>query len=113
MIQYTLASFEKGVIKVQRQLLQIQNSVFSLEEFYGTESKKENEEEEGSKECVVCYTELANTIVLPCRHLCLCSKCAQIVRMQTSKCPICRTAVKTFINFKVEGLSETQISMGS
>ena len=110
MVQYTLASLEKGAIKVSRQILQIQNSVFTLEEFYGTESKKD-EGDEGSKECVVCYTELANTIVLPCRHLCLCSKCAQIVRMQTSKCPICRTAVKTFINFKIEGLSETQISM--
>ena len=111
MTQYTMAILDKGAIKVMKQLLQIQNSVFSLEEFYGTETKKD--EEEGSKECVVCYTELSNTTVLPCRHLCLCGKCAQIVRMQTSKCPICRTPVKTFINFKIEGLSETQISINS
>ena len=82
--------------------------MYNLEEFYGTEGKQDNEEED-SKECVVCYTELSNTAVLPCRHLCLCAKCAQIVRMQTSKCPICRTSVQTFITFKIEGLPSNQV----
>lgn len=81
-----------------------------MEEFYGTEGKKYNDEEE-SKECVICYTELANTAVLPCRHLCLCKKCAQIVRMQTSKCPICRTSVQMFISFKIEGLPTTEAEL--
>eukprot|EP00826_Nyctotherus_ovalis_P025235 TRINITY_DN1953_c0_g1_i14.p1 TRINITY_DN1953_c0_g1~~TRINITY_DN1953_c0_g1_i14.p1 ORF type:complete len:203 (+),score=61.43 TRINITY_DN1953_c0_g1_i14:297-905(+) len=103
MTQYTMANFEKGEVKVQKQILQVKDSLYNLEEFYGTEGKKEGNEEE-SKECVVCYSELANTAVLPCRHLCLCKKCAQIIRMQTSRCPIDRTPVQMFISFKVEGL---------
>jgi hypothetical protein len=50
-----------------------------------------------SKECVICYTENRDTVVLPCRHLCLCYKCAQIVRMQSNKCPLCRTRMSSFI----------------
>ena len=48
--------------------------------------------------------------MLPCRHLCLCDECTQIVRVQTNKCPICRTSkwevrvdVTSFVQFKLEG----------
>ena len=40
--------------------------------------------------CVVCLTENKDTVVLPCRHFCLCAGCAQLLRTQTNKCPICR-----------------------
>eukprot|EP00831_Metopus_contortus_P056747 TRINITY_DN4880_c0_g1_i1.p2 TRINITY_DN4880_c0_g1~~TRINITY_DN4880_c0_g1_i1.p2 ORF type:complete len:267 (-),score=48.06 TRINITY_DN4880_c0_g1_i1:33-800(-) len=110
MIQYTLAAVEKGEVKVLKQLLQINEYLYKLEEFFGAEGKKE-EDDEASKECVVCYSEIADTVVVPCRHLCLCKKCAQIVRMQTSKCPICRTQVKTFIHIQLQGADETQITV--
>jgi hypothetical protein len=47
-------------------------------------------------------SEAKDTLVLPCRHLCLCGGCAQVLRMQgrtptgapsrqgRPKCPICR-----------------------
>jgi Zinc finger, C3HC4 type (RING finger) len=41
-------------------------------------------------ECVVCLSGPKDTIVLPCRHLCVCKECALRVRRQTRKCPICR-----------------------
>jgi hypothetical protein len=41
-------------------------------------------------ECVVCLTEPRDTVVLPCRHLCLCDDCAQQLRFATNKCPVCR-----------------------
>lgn len=39
--------------------------------------------------CVACLVEDKDTILMPCRHLCMCSTCAGRV----SRCPICRTSV--------------------
>ena len=62
------------------------------------------------KECAVCMSENKDTIVLPCRHLCLCNTCANLLRMQdrvdeTSptlqappKCPICRQVFHSLIS---------------
>ena len=58
--------------------------------------------DESQKECVVCYTATKDTVVLPCRHMCLCIDCSQIVRMQTNKCPICRTQVSSFLHIKYD-----------
>jgi hypothetical protein len=41
-------------------------------------------------ECVICLTEPRDTTVLPCRHMCLCAACAQQLRFNTNKCPVCR-----------------------
>eukprot|EP00923_Selenidium_pygospionis_P060090 GHVN01105782.1.p1 GENE.GHVN01105782.1~~GHVN01105782.1.p1 ORF type:complete len:323 (-),score=32.03 GHVN01105782.1:105-1073(-) len=53
------------------------------------------------RECVICLTEERDTAVLPCRHMCLCSSCAKIVRMQSSKCPICRQRVVSLLQIPV------------
>lgn len=39
--------------------------------------------------CVACLTEDKDTILNPCRHLCMCAACAGRV----NRCPICRTSV--------------------
>ena len=55
-------------------------------------------------ECVICMSEARNTTVLPCRHMCLCRDCAEILRHQASaKCPICRSAVTSVLCIRVEG----------
>ncbi|KAI9189915.1 hypothetical protein H9P43_001348 [Blastocladiella emersonii ATCC 22665] len=41
-------------------------------------------------ECIVCMADPKDTMVLPCRHLCLCKDCAQQLRKQSDKCPMCR-----------------------
>ncbi len=68
------------------------------------------------KECVICYNSLKDTIVLPCRHLCICRGCAEIANqrqllsnnVQHNKCPICRTKVTTYMHIKVT--KETLVS---
>merc|ERR1712224_46752 len=39
--------------------------------------------------CVACLVEDKDTILMPCRHLCMCSACAGRVHC----CPICRASV--------------------
>lgn len=58
---------------------------FYVAEIFGMENKEQSE-------CVVCMTDRKDTTVLPCRHLCLCTKCASTMRSQRqARCPICRT----------------------
>jgi len=59
---------------------------------FGTHvSVDEQHDEDG--DCVICLTELRDTVVLPCRHLCVCSECAVRVRETTDQCPVCRQPV--------------------
>eukprot|EP01062_Namystynia_karyoxenos_P062142 TRINITY_DN55070_c0_g1_i1.p2 TRINITY_DN55070_c0_g1~~TRINITY_DN55070_c0_g1_i1.p2 ORF type:complete len:531 (+),score=117.10 TRINITY_DN55070_c0_g1_i1:80-1672(+) len=39
-----------------------------------------------AEECCVCLEEQKNTVLMPCRHLCVCSHCAQVL----THCPLCR-----------------------
>jgi hypothetical protein len=54
-------------------------------------------------ECVICLTERRTTAILPCRHTCLCADCAAQLRMQTNKCPICRTPVTSLLTISALG----------
>lgn len=51
-------------------------------------------------ECVICMSEERDTMLLPCRHLCLCGSCAQSLRYQASSCPICRCTFKAALNIR-------------
>uniref|UniRef100_N1QTZ8 Putative E3 ubiquitin-protein ligase MGRN1 n=1 Tax=Aegilops tauschii TaxID=37682 RepID=N1QTZ8_AEGTA len=53
------------------------------------------------KECVICKIGPRDTVVFPCRHLCMCSECAQALRFQSNKCPICRQPVEKLMEIKV------------
>eukprot|EP01112_Ceratiomyxa_fruticulosa_P017957 TRINITY_DN5681_c0_g1_i2.p1 TRINITY_DN5681_c0_g1~~TRINITY_DN5681_c0_g1_i2.p1 ORF type:complete len:452 (-),score=113.66 TRINITY_DN5681_c0_g1_i2:246-1601(-) len=80
-------------IKVFRQKVHFGGSVFGVHDIFGIDNNDGGE----NRECVVCMTEPRDTIVLPCRHCCLCGACAEMMRFQTNKCAICRSAVKSFL----------------
>lgn len=45
-------------------------------------------------ECVICLSDVKDTIVLPCRHFCICSECGDILRRRApQRCPICRQGI--------------------
>ena len=82
------------MIKVVRQKLTMSERSFELSEIFGIRPGVDDE-------CVVCLTNRKDTVVLPCRHYCLCLACANVVRGQNnSKCPICRIVVETLLNIK-------------
>lgn len=56
------------------------------------------EEEAGATTCVICMLEPRDTALLPCRHLCLCSGCADVVRLRSQACPICRETIKSLLS---------------
>ncbi|XP_015414699.1 PREDICTED: RING finger protein 157 [Myotis davidii] len=60
----------------------------------------EDEVSDNSAECVVCLSDVRDTLILPCRHLCLCNTCADTLRYQASNCPICRLPFRALLQIR-------------
>jgi E3 ubiquitin-protein ligase MGRN1 len=105
--QITQAVFEKekGVfrVKVVKQILWVNGMRYELQEIYGIGTSVESDLDgnDPGKECVICLSEPRDTTVLPCRHMCMCSGCAKVLRFQTNRCPICRQPVERLLEIKV------------
>ena len=56
--------------------------------------------EDSGAECVICMSDMRDTLILPCRHLCLCSACAESLRYQASMCPICRVKFRALLQVR-------------
>jgi len=115
-IQYTYISFQRvpsspiahskerphWTISIVSQKLQFGPQSFVCHDVFGVTSKLlgECEPEGGNSDCVICLSEPRDTAVLPCRHMCFCSYCAGIVRLQCDRCPICRQKVASLLQFR-------------
>ncbi|MCO5570101.1 hypothetical protein L7F22_023817 [Adiantum nelumboides] len=107
--QTTHAALEKKdgtyQVKVAKQIIYIEGVRYELQEIYGIENADGSDEgaygNDCGKDCVICLSELRDTTVLPCRHMCMCSACAKVLRFQSSRCPICRTPVERLLEIKV------------
>jgi hypothetical protein len=49
--------------------------------------------------CGICMTNLRNVVFKPCNHVFACNACS--MRMQTKKCPCCRSNISEFINIRL------------
>ncbi|ORY37123.1 hypothetical protein LY90DRAFT_55624 [Neocallimastix californiae] len=108
--QYNIKSIDQKVM--------IKNNLYRLQEIYGFTDETDAEqvvtnEVNTSIECVICLSEPRNTVVLPCRHLCVCQDCADILCNQsrhdhrssylsTPRCPICRQAFHSFLRINMD-----------
>lgn len=105
--QTTQAVFEKDKgeyhVRVVKQILWVNGMRYELQEIYGIGNSAEGELDanDPGKECVICLSEPRDTTVLPCRHMCMCSECAKVLRFQTNRCPICRQPVERLLEIKV------------
>ena len=104
-------SRDEFVFMFHKQCFLFRNKLFRTEDIYGYEKAGDGEAEvfdDNQKECVVWYSTIKDTLVYPCRHICLCSQWAQVVRMQNSRCPIWRRQAEKFVNIKIESNHEVQ-----
>ena len=52
--------------------------------------------------CVLCLEAKVDTLIIPCNHVCLCSKDAERLKATAEGsdpllCPVCRTTIQTFV----------------
>ncbi|EGR33653.1 ring zinc finger protein, putative [Ichthyophthirius multifiliis] len=73
-------------IEVIRQKIEINNKAYIMNEIFGIGDQVEIEKEQ----CSICLSSNINTVILPCRHMCLCYDCCKDLKAKTNKCPICR-----------------------
>lgn len=79
------------------QKLMDENNAFYLSEVFSN-----SRDAEDVSECDICLERQKDSIIIPCFHMCLCNVCANIMRGQyNSRCPICRTPVKSLVNLVV------------
>lgn len=57
-------------------IIQLNKTIFELNDIFGIDNNTANISDETQKECVICYTSVKDTVVLPCRHLSLCQPCS-------------------------------------
>ncbi|XP_074649365.1 putative E3 ubiquitin-protein ligase MGRN1 isoform X2 [Tubulanus polymorphus] len=95
-------------LKPLKQKQMVDGLCYLLQEIYGIENKnceltksnQEDEFEDTGSECVICMSESRDTLILPCRHLCLCSACANNLRYQANNCPICRAPFRALLQIR-------------
>ncbi|KAL6336455.1 hypothetical protein AAG906_014627 [Vitis piasezkii] len=110
--QITKAVFEKEKgeyqVRVVKQILWVNGMRYELQEIYGIGNSVDGDfdSNDPGKECVICLSEPRDTTVLPCRHMCMCSGCAKVLRFQTDRCPICRQPVERLLEIKVSNGSD-------
>ncbi|XP_065098568.1 probable E3 ubiquitin-protein ligase MGRN1 isoform X1 [Paramisgurnus dabryanus] len=107
-----LAAFERHVdgsfsVKPLKQKQIVDRVSYLLQEIYGIENRNnqetkstEDENSDNSSECVVCLSDMRDTLILPCRHLCLCNTCADTLRYQANNCPICRLPFRALLQIR-------------
>ncbi|PSR92846.1 E3 ubiquitin-protein like [Actinidia chinensis var. chinensis] len=110
--QITKAVFEKDKgeyqVRVLKQILWVNGMRYELQEIFGIGNSVDGDLDgnDPGKECVICLSEPRDTTVLPCRHMCMCSGCAKVLRFQTNRCPICRQPVERLLEIKVNNGSD-------
>ena len=95
-------------MSVIKQKIWVEGVSYELQEIYGLEhaaGKRPDAvisaEDAEERLCVICLVNPRDTTVLPCRHMCMCYECAQELRKQSSKCPICRNHVESLLHIKM------------
>lgn len=95
-------------LRALKQKLYVDGLCYLLQEIYGIENKNnesakpinEDEAEDNGAECVICMCDVRDTLILPCRHLCLCNNCADSLRYQANNCPICRAPFRALLQIR-------------
>lgn len=104
-------------LRALKQKIFVDGLCYLLQEIYGIENKNLNkvtatddDNEDTGSECVICMCDVRDTLILPCRHLCLCNSCADSLRYQANNCPICRAPFKALLQVRAVQKGPTSLS---
>ena len=61
-------------------------------------------------ECLICCTNLRNTVFLPCKHACTCNTCAHSLKMRNNPCPICKNPIKDLLILEVDDVKNLVVN---
>lgn len=65
------------------------------------------EEKKDEKElCVICMSNAADYLVLPCGHQCGCESCLTVLKNNKADCPICRAKISNLVKVFRTGIVE-------
>lgn len=97
-------------LRALKQKIFVDGLCYLLQEIYGIENKSnmhnqkisamDEDTDDNGSECVICMCDTRDTLILPCRHLCLCNSCADSLRYQANNCPICRAPFRALLQIK-------------
>lgn len=95
MTEITIIEVVGEYAKVLQQRLIINKAMYELREIFNPPDESSDERD---RVCVICMSTVRSIIIEPCCHICLCEKCANLMRTQVQrKCPMCRQG-----NFYIE-----------
>ncbi|XP_055523570.1 probable E3 ubiquitin-protein ligase MGRN1 [Wyeomyia smithii] len=100
-------------LRALKQKIFVDGLCYLLQEIYGIENKLVNKSigdedtDDNGSECVICMCDTRDTLILPCRHLCLCNSCADSLRYQANNCPICRAPFRALLQIRAVQKSAT------
>ncbi|KAJ2365637.1 hypothetical protein H4S01_003137 [Coemansia sp. RSA 2610] len=86
-----------------KQKVCIDGTLYQQHEIFGLSEALDSRHSTGKDDpmqCAICLSDDRDTVMLPCRHLCMCRECANTYRQQSNKCPICRTVVETILHIE-------------
>lgn len=109
-VQITMCSVERSVdqalthlLKPLKQKLIVDGVTYLVQEIFGLENKEQDQQQsldESIGECIICMANPRDTVILPCRHLCICNGCAETLRYKLNNCPICRSPFKALLKLR-------------
>ena len=73
----------------------LREALGSISEAKETHMRRRLEQQDTEKACVVCMEGNKTVLLLPCKHLCVCSGCSD--RVELTHCPLCRNAIESKI----------------
>eukprot|EP00009_Paramoeba_aestuarina_P010669 CAMPEP_0201539520 /NCGR_PEP_ID=MMETSP0161_2-20130828/70446_1 /ASSEMBLY_ACC=CAM_ASM_000251 /TAXON_ID=180227 /ORGANISM="Neoparamoeba aestuarina, Strain SoJaBio B1-5/56/2" /LENGTH=457 /DNA_ID=CAMNT_0047946923 /DNA_START=1429 /DNA_END=2802 /DNA_ORIENTATION=+ len=89
-----------GVVEDSRLIMM--NEIYTTHDIYGVDYDGDQQQDMG-KDCVICLATPPDTMVLPCRHMCVCRDCGDVFRHQCEKCPICRAPILSLVQIVASG----------
>ncbi|KAI6242649.1 RING-type E3 ubiquitin transferase [Aphelenchoides fujianensis] len=92
------------VLKPLKQKLITDGVVYLLQEVFGIENRETDRDR--VFECSICKDNESDTLLLPCRHLCICNNCDDSFLHNVKECPICRTPVKALLTLDAVRLGD-------